>query len=124
MAQGIKLPLEIKNGRLVKLSGDEYIDQLLRIAFIGMESENPFQSLGLGEWMIFGLNDAMTEGEISEKIISIFESFQRSQLARLQNPDEDIVFRRADGELSVEIDYINMETQERSEMEVPIPSGE
>lgn len=123
MAQGIQVPLMVKNGRLAKLSGDDYIDQLVRVALIGMDSDNPFQTLGLGEWMIFGINDRMTESEIKEKVVLIFDCFKAHQLARLDNPDKDIVFRSAVEELWMDLTYINMETQERKEMSVPVPEG-
>lgn len=121
MAQGIQLPATVKNGRLRKLSGDDYIDQLVRTAMLGQDSENPFQTLGLGEFMIFGINDEMTQGEIREKVTLIFESLKADQLARLRDPDEDLVFTQKDEELWLDLAYINMETQERVELSVPVP---
>jgi len=121
MAQGIQVPLQVRNGRLRKLTGDDYIDQLVRVALAGMDSDNPFQTLGLGEFMIFGINDALTEGEIKERIVLIFESFKADQLAELKNPDKDLVFTHKDEELWMDLAYVNMETQERVELSVPIP---
>lgn len=123
MAQGIEVPLRVRNGRLAKLSGDDYIDQLVRVAFLGMDSDNPFQTLGLGEFMIFGVNDRMTEGEIRDRVVLIFESFKRDQLARIDDPESDIIFRHEGENLYMDLVYINMETQERPELSVPIPSG-
>ena len=125
MASGIELPLRTARGRLKRLTGDDYIDQLVRVALLGMESDNPFQTLGLGEWMIFGINDSLTESEIKEKVAAIFESFQRDQLAQLKDPDADITFKRDEGDLYMNVAYVNMETQERTDLSVPIPgSGE
>jgi hypothetical protein len=122
MACGIQVPLITKNGRLKKLYGDAYIEQLVQLALIGMESENPFQTLGLGEWMIFGINDGMTTGQIKEKVISIFDLFEADQLAKLKSEDESIQFKRGDeGELYMSVEYVNMETQEGKSIEVPIP---
>lgn len=120
MARGIRIPLEARNGRLKLLYGDDYIDQLVRTAFLGSESDNPFQSLGMGEWMIFGINDAMSESEIKEHAVQIFKSFENDQLARLAS-SSDITFNREGEQLLMGIDYINMETQERPYLEVPIP---
>lgn len=122
MAQGPKLPLEIKNGRLVLLSGDDYIEQLVMVALLGGYSENPFQTLGLGDFMIFAINDSLTEGEIRQAIESVFEMLEKDQLAKLKNPDDVQMTREDDtGKMYAEISYTNMETQERSEIEVPIP---
>lgn len=123
MAQGLKLPLETRNGRLVQLSGDDYIEQLVSVMLGDGESDNPFQDLGLGEFMVFGINDAVTDGEIKERVVRGFAILERDQLARLDNPDTDLVFRKGDspGERILEITYTNMETQERPEIEVPIP---
>lgn len=121
MARGIQVPLEAKNGRLRKLMGDDYIDQLVRTALFGMESDNPFQTLGLGEWMIFGVNDAMTEGEIKERVVLIFDSFKADQLARLKDGEASITFTREGAELYMAVDYVNMETQEGRVLDVPVP---
>jgi hypothetical protein len=123
MAQGIQIPLKTNNGRLQKLSGDDYIDLLIRVALIGAESENPFQTLGLGEWMIFGINDAMAEAEIREKVVLIFEAFKADQLAKINDPSTDITFDHNEGDMLMNVSYINMETQERVELDVPIPDG-
>jgi len=122
MAQGLQLPLTVKSGRLLKLSGDDYIEQLIFTALLGDESDNPFQTLGLGEFMIFDINDAMSEGEIKQAVVRIFESLQRDQLAKLPS-SESMKFRREDNTLYLDLSYINMETQERRSLEVPIPEG-
>lgn len=121
MAQGLKLPLETKNGRLVLMSGDDYINQLVITALIGGYSDNPFQDIGLGDYMIFDINDALTEGEIRRRIEAVFVSLEKDQLAKLEDPDTDVQFTRKDGDLFAEITYTNMETQERPEIEVPVP---
>lgn len=123
MAQGIELPIKTKNGRLKKLSGDEYIEQLIFAAFKGSESNNPFQVLGLGEFMIFGINDSMSTGEIRERVRAIFDSLKADQLAEIISPTRDITFEIVDSEMKMHVFYKNMETQERVELEVPIPSG-
>lgn len=121
MAQGIQLPMQVKNGRVRKLAGDDYIDQLVRCALLGMDSDNPFQTVGLGEFMIFGINDVMAQGEIRERVVLIFESLKADQLAKLRDPEEDLVFTQKGEELWMDLAYINMETQERVELSVPVP---
>jgi len=125
MAQGLKIPLETANGRLKLLTGDDYIQQLVMTALGDGDSENPFQDLGLGEFMIFGINDDLSDGQIREKTIRLFTLLERDQLAKLGDPQTDIFFEEDKGLAGVErkmnVLYINMETQERAELEVPIP---
>lgn len=123
MAQGISVPLKTKNGRLQLVSGDAYIDMLVRIALGDNQSDNPFQDIGLGaERWIFGINDGMAEGEIKTAVLSVFESLERDQLAKIKQ--SDIKFDRSEeGVLKMDLAYTNIETQERVELEVPIPSA-
>lgn len=121
MAQGIKVPLETENGRLKLISRDAYIQQMLFVALGEGESDNPFQDPGMGEFMIFDINDELTEGEIKARIVAIFESFEADQLAKLDNPEIDLVFSEEGQEKLLDLTYINMETQERVDIEVPIP---
>lgn len=121
MAQGAIIPSVVRNGRLVKISGNEYIRMLLMLAFGEGESDNPFQDLGLGEFMIHGINDAESEGEIRPRVERMFLSFERDQLARLDNPADDIEFFQAEGDKFMIVRYWDLETQERTEVEVPIP---
>jgi hypothetical protein len=122
MAQGATIPAKIRNGRLVKISGNEYIRQLLMLAFGEGESDNPFQDLGLGEFMIFAINDAESEGDIRPRVERMFESFERDQLARLDNPADDIEFFQSEADKYMVVRYRDLETQERVEVEVPIPT--
>lgn len=123
MARGLEIPIKISNGRMIKKSGDDYIKQLVMTALRSGQSENPFQDLGLGGFMIFGLQDGATQAQIREKTISVFESLETDQLARLDSPSKDIQFEVDDADLKMTIKYRNMETQERDEIEVPIPTG-
>lgn len=125
MAQGIRLPLEAKNGRLRLLSSDAYIEQIIVTALGDNESENPFQNIGLGEFMIFGINDSYTESEIRERVEQIFESLETDQLATLDSEDKALTFKRdkGTGRLKMFLNYTNLETQEQNEIEVPIPSA-
>ena len=117
MAKGIKLPLETKNGRLVMLGGDGYIEQLIFAALGSGDSDNPFQDLGLGEFMIFDINDQITEGEIRKRVEAAFETLDRDQLARLEN----LTFQTEAEEKRMLLGYRNLETGKREDLEVPIP---
>lgn len=117
MAKGIKLPLRAVNGRLELLGGDAYIEQLIFTALGSGESDNPFQDIGLGEFMIFDLNDKMTEGHIAERVRAVFATLERDQLARL----EELSFKSVEGDKKMHLGYENLETGKRDDIEVPLP---
>lgn len=120
MARGIRLPMKAKNGRLVMLGGDAYIEQLIFAALGNNDSENPFQDIGLGEFMIFGINDRLTEGQIRKRVVAAFDTLRRDQLATL----EELTFESVEEEKMMVIGYRNLETGKREAVEVPIPPAE
>lgn len=117
MARGIKLPMQAKNGRLVLTGGDAYMAQLVHTGLGDGESDNPFQALALGEFMIFGINDKMSDGQIRERVKATFATLVRDQLAQL----EDLKFESVDNEKKMFLGYRNLETGKREDIEVPIP---
>jgi hypothetical protein len=124
MAQGMRLPARVKAGRFEKLSGDAYISQIIMTALAGHDSSNPFQDIGLGDWMIFELNDKLTITEIRTRLELIFVSLAADQLATLESPQKDIrLSRNSEGELHCDLTYNNMETQERVSLSFPIQSS-
>lgn len=118
MARGIQLPTKAVNGRWQMLSGDAYIEQLIRVALLGSESDNPFQDIGLGSDIIFDINDGLLDGEIRSKLEQVFSIFERDQLARLAAYNLEHV----DGDVILVLSYINLETGARIE-DVQIPLG-
>lgn len=119
MARGIQLPTNAINGRLKLLSGDAYIDQLVRTALGDGDSDNPFEDLGVGEFMIFGVNNSQQDGEIRAKVESVFTSLESDQLAQLKS----INFESEGHEKIMFLEYINLETGQRQELEVPLPES-
>lgn len=116
MAKGIKLPLTAKNGRLVLATGDAYIEQLIYTGLGSGDSDNPFQDLGLGEFMIFDINDQIPEGEIKRRVEAVFDVLNRDQLAML----EAIEFQIDGADKKMNLGYRNLETGKREDLEVPI----
>jgi hypothetical protein len=115
-SQGIELPLKAVNGRIKLLSSDLYIEQLLSTALGSGECENPFLNVGLGKFMIFGINDAPEEAEIRAGIEAIFDNFQYNKLAKLHR----ITFVSENEEKKARISYQNMETGQNQELDVPV----
>lgn len=120
-ATGIALPLTVVKGRWRKASGDDYVEQLIHTSLGCGDSENPFQDIGLGEFMIFAINDEAIEGEIKKRVEAGFRSLERDQLARLARRSRQLKFAQRDGEKIMFLEYENIETGERREIEVPLP---
>jgi len=115
MIQGIRLPISGSgSGGLVLVTDDDYLRQLVMTALADCSSENPFQSIGLGEGHIFKERHSRTKGSILVLVQKIFEDFERRNLARFkeavwQAPD-------ADGELWLLVKYWNLETDSEEQM--------
>ena len=118
MAKGIKLPTRVVKGRIALLGGDDYIAQLVLTALGDGESENPFQDLGLGERMIFDINDDITQAEIKQRVEIALAPLERDRLARF----ERLRFESDGAQKKMFLQYKNLETDERDEVEVPIPT--
>ena len=116
MASGIKLPTTVRNGRLEIVSGNSYIRQLVETSLGGSESENPFQDLGLGEFMLFDINDEFLEGKIQQRVASAFATLERDQLARLRS----VRFSRLNSTLRMFIEYDDLETGIRTELDLDV----
>ena len=119
-ATGVRILLSIKNGRLELISGDAYKQQLIRVALSNCTNNNPFQDIGLGQFMIFELNTQDVESQIRHRVLKIFESFERDHLMKIRNPHSDIKFFSEGSEKYMSLDYFDIETQERQEITVPI----
>lgn len=119
MPTGIKLPIRPKNGRMVLISGKEYTEQLIKIALGDNENLNPFETKGVGSFMLYALNDQQTEGEIRDRVEDAFFLLENDQIARLNS----LNFEKKDGFLFIFIDYVDLESGVAERMEVPIPSG-
>jgi hypothetical protein len=102
------------------LGGDAYVEQLISTGLGDGESINPWNNPGLGEFMLFAVNAEGIEGEIRQRVKSIFASLERDQLARLGG-GKAIKFVSKGGDKTMFVEYENMENGERREIEVPLP---
>lgn len=124
MARGIRLPARAKAGRLEKLGGDQYIEQLISVGMGDPDSENPWNVNGLGQFMIHGINDEQLNSEIRPKVEAAFRSLKRDQLAELAKGSDALQFvHDTEGERRLAIAYKNLENGTRRILEVPAPEG-
>ena len=120
-ARGIALPSKEINGRFKIVGGDDYVDQLVSTMLGDGDSDNPFQDLGLGEFMIFAINSESIDGEIKKRVERGFASLKKDQLAQLQKGSRSLKFVQNGGDRVMYLEYQNLETGERRSIEVPLP---
>lgn len=102
---------------------NEHIKGLLSAALGPGESDNPFQSLGLGEDMIFDPADPTTFTDVRDRIREIFADFETAELAKLQErPDNlKVTFDKTapeGGSYGMIVYVINLETDSPFDMSV------
>lgn len=112
MAGGFSSPMQASSkGRLVLSTGDQHIAELLGVAFGDGESNNPFQELGLGEYMIFDSPNEELFQDVTVKIKEIFDSFEVAEIAKLQEREDNLSIEPGVGEGAWEmrVYFINLE---------------
>jgi len=122
--KGIENPIVIdKKGGVKVVEGDGYIRSLLRTALGSGESNNPFQDIGLGEFMIFDIDGQEIQDLILGKINDIFDEFRELELADLAVTDDNLKFsKNTNGQIELDLHYINLETDEIREFSHKIAS--
>jgi len=113
MAKGLKIPVGVTaTGGTAAVEGEEHNLQLIGTSLSSSESANAWQQeVNLGEDMIFGLDESTLRTTILRRLYQIFEAFEANKLYQL---DRDSIewSREQDGELTLELRYIDLETDE------------
>lgn len=112
MSNGIHVVFQAnKRGGLRQSTGDVHILNLALTALLDCSSSNPFQQLGISEGVVFENPDNDLFMEIKESIKDIFERFENSKLAKLQDRADNLsMFRTNEGEYGLKIFFVNLET--------------
>jgi len=122
MASGLDVPVSAgKDGGAVVVDGGEQIKKLLMIALRPCPSANPFQDLGLAGDIIFRINDPLIESEITLEIERLFKFFETRKRARLAS--RPVYSRSKEGELTVEIEYVDLETSRAELLSLTLPGA-
>lgn len=121
MSQGLDLPLGADQGRARLARGEDQLKKIITLALSDGDSENPFQDLGIGNGNVFDVNDQDLQARLRQRIVAVFRRFSTERRAALAPGSP--TFRRggADGEeLIASIKYVNMETTDSDELEIPL----
>lgn len=120
MGQGIaSVWAASKRGGLRIAKDANHISGLLSTALSSGDSANPFQDVGLGEWMIFGLLDETTFAPVKDRVREIFDDFEEQELASLQKrPDNLEVIQTKEGEAAMTVYAVDLETADNFTLSV------
>lgn len=103
--------------RLVK--DKPHVFGLFQVALMSGDSANPFQELGLGEWMIFEPLTMATFAPVKDRITDIFEDFERQELGALQErPDNLTIIETRQGEAAILVYAVDLESDSKFAMTV------
>lgn len=112
MTKGLAVPVRVNNkGGALTVDGDDYAQQVLYIGLAGHDNANAFQqNTGLGEGMIFGVTSTSEKAAILRRLRALFDVWEAERLYRLM--PETIKWSKdtQKGELYLEFQYINLET--------------
>jgi hypothetical protein len=111
MAIGLTSPVGVgKSGGAAVESGGDQLTKILRLALLPGEDDNPFQELGIPEKFVFAINDSGTAGLIRQTVRRILTKFADRVALR---PGTTIqLSQTAEGELQIQFEYIDLETNE------------
>ena len=110
MATGFSVPPRANpNGGIALSSGSEQDNNIIGLALSTDETEHGFQQdTGIGDDMIFDMNDPLAQANILGRIRKVFATFKR--LKRFQLIENTIAFTQIDGDLILSFKYLPMET--------------
>jgi hypothetical protein len=125
MATGLKVPIGVNSiGGAALVNGDDNDIKIIKLALTNDDNENAFQqNIGLGEEMIFDLNDPTTRPKIISKLRRIFDKFEANNRFKLLYNTIKWEESSDDGELSLTFKYLNIESDEIKEFDQKFGSG-
>jgi len=114
MAVGLYVPVGVSPGGGALLSDGEDNDRKIIFLALGSDdNENAFQQqIGLGNEMVFGVNDPQIRGTILTRIKRLFRQFEAQKRYRLVNRTLKWREDSANQEMILEFEYLNLETDE------------
>lgn len=113
----IKIPLEVKNGKLKTIYGKDAVQQIVMFALSPSDNSNPFQQqIGIGYDAVF--TDERNIGIIYTRVERIMTRLETQNIAKLVPGGIDIQ-NMTDGEFSVKIKYVDLETDSEETVIIP-----
>lgn len=107
---GISLPVRFVNGRVVRESGTSQLQKIIMLACADEDSDNPFQDLGLGDAVVFQINDEVSAARYTTRIVDVFRRLESQGRARLADGYPKMTSDPVTQELTAEVKYIDLKT--------------
>jgi hypothetical protein len=113
MPRGLRVPVGADpTGGAALVESDENDQKIIGLALGSCDNENAFQQdVGLGNDMVFDINDPTLRARIYRRLISIFQDFETQKRYRLLR-DTVRWETGEEGELVLAFKYMNLESDE------------
>ena len=115
MATGIALPFKGISGAVATVSGSAQLQKLIIVRLSDCDSANPFQDLGIGADVIFGIDSEESRNVLRLRILEVFKHFEQAGRAKLMGGYPVFAFNSSTQELQADIKYINLEIAQPEE---------
>lgn len=111
---GLAIPVGVtKQGRTRTVTGEANDRKIIFTALGGNHNQNAYQQdPGLGDDMIFEINDEVIRARIRQRLIDVFDDFDRQNRYRLVSESVSWDINEDEGELVLSFDYFNVESDE------------
>jgi len=114
MPVGLAIPVTVSStGGMRLVESDENNSKIIALALGSDENENAFQQdIGLGDFMVFALEDANIQGKILGRLRDIFKRFEAQKRFRLMTNTIEWTTDPATQELTLQFRYLDLESDE------------
>ncbi len=114
MPVGLNVPLGVNAaGGIALVDGDINDAKIIKLALGSDHNENAFQQdIGLGEDMVFDINDPPTRGRIQRRIQALFASFETQKRYALLPRTIKWEVDESQQVLRLEFRYVNLESDQ------------
>ena len=113
--RGLDVPVGVtKKGRSRTVTGDANDRKIIYTALGGNDNRNAFQQEnGIGDDAIFDINDELLQGRLRQRLIDLFDGFERQNRYKLAVDDiPAFVSDPETQELTMTFQYFNLESDE------------
>ena len=124
MATGLRIPVGVDGtGGAALTTGDAQDRKIIMTALGDNENENAFQqNIGLGSFMVFDVDAPDVQSNVLRQVRRIFRVFRAKQ--RFKLIEGSVEFKKeAEGELTLEFKYINLESDEERPFKTALRGG-
>jgi len=123
MPTGLRMPVGVDGtGGAALSSRDVQNLKIIKIALSDCDSDNAFQDIGLGNWMIFEIDAPEVQARALNFIRRIFRQFRAEQRYKLL--ERTIQFTKtSEGELDLEFKYLDIESDQEETFKASVTGG-